>query len=621
MKLKKLTLALFAGSALALTGCVEDGKDGVPGPQGTAGIQGEQGAAGTAGVDGKNASGQVIFLERVGRTASQGFDTSAAEITAYDKVSDRIFVVNAQNGKIDVFNNLTASTPTLAQSLELGVLINGFDNTIAVADVKEPNSVAVNGDLIAVAVANADKTKNGWALFLNRSDLTVVRVVEVGALPDMLTFTPDGAKVLVANEGEPALDYSVDPEGSVSVITLADYSVVTISFTDFNEDGSRFDQLDLTKIVLDGYSATNTGNKATVAQSFEPEYITVSDDGAKAFVALQENNAIAVINLANNTIDKIFGLGFKDHSIPGNEMDAGDEDGPGGEPKVNIRNWPVKGIYMPDAIDSFTYNGKTYLITANEGDSREDWLNKITNQASCEAAGYYFRGNECLDEVRVKHLVSRAGLTLGADLTGLDSDDNLGRLKASYHTTRIMNGNSRADGTDKSEPINTIYAYGARSFSIWDTETGEQIFDSGSDFERITANRYGVNFNNNNTVNSGDSRSDDKGPEPEGVTVGKINGYTYAFIGLERIGGVMVYDISNPFAPSYVQYVNNRDFTKDPDGTDTTYTVDAGDFGPEGIEFIPATDSPDGKNYLIVANEKSGTNAIFEIKTTNIAAE
>ena len=525
--------------------------------------------------------------------------------------------------KIDVFNNLTAAQPTLAQSLDLGTLINSHDANIAIESVKEPNSVAIHGDLIAVAVANADKTQNGWALFLNRSDLTVAEVVEVGALPDMLTFTPDGSKVLVANEGEPAVDYSVDPVGSISVITVADFSVATIGFTDFNEDAtnSRFSELDLTKMVLDGYSATNAGNKATVAESFEPEYITVSDDGAKAFVALQENNAIAVINLADNTIDKIFGLGFKDHSIPGNEMDAGDEDGPGGEPKVNIRNWPVKGIYMPDAIDSFTYNGKTYLITANEGDSREDWLNEVSDETSCVAAGYYFRGGECLDEVRVKHLNSRAGLSLGGDLTGLDSDDNLGRLKASYHTTRIMNGNSRSDGTDKSQPINTIYAYGARSFSIWDTETGEQVFDSGSDFERITANRYGINFNNNNTVNAGDSRSDDKGPEPEGVTVGKINGYTYAFIGLERIGGVMVYDISNPFAPSYVQYVNNRDFTTQPDGTDTTYTVDAGDLGPEGFKFVPAVDSPDGKNYLIVANEKSGTNAIFEIKTTNIASE
>jgi DNA-binding beta-propeller fold protein YncE len=473
MKLKKINLALALTGAMSfgLVGCVDDGADGAvgpQGPQGEQGIQGPQGEQGSAGAAGQNASGQVIALERVGRTASQGFGVSAAEIVAYDKARDRIFVVNAQSGKIDVFNGLTAAQPNLHSSLELAQMLVTDGKATNVSEVGGANSIAVYGDLAAVAVQAEPKTDNGWVIFLNLSDLSFNHAVAVGALPDMVTFTPDGSKVLVANEGEPSLDYSIDPEGSVSVITMADFSVVHIDFTDFNEGSSRFSELDLTKIVLDGYSPNADQNfRATVAQSFEPEYITVSEDGSKAFVALQENNAIVVINLADNSIDKIFGLGFKDHSIPGNEMDAGDEDGPGGTAKVNIRNWPVKGIYMPDSIDSFTYNGKTYLVTANEGDSREDWLENVTNQASCEASGYYFRSGSCLDEVRVKHLVSRAGLTLGPDLTGLDTDDKLGRLKASYHTTRIMNGNSRTVGTDKSQPINTVYAYGARLTRIF----------------------------------------------------------------------------------------------------------------------------------------------------------
>lgn len=605
MKMTKLSLAIgfSIGFISLLSGCGSDGKDGI---------------SGTAGKDG---AGQVIALEKTGRTLSRGFLVGASEIVAYDKKTNRIFSVNAQSGQIDIFNDLTATTPALHSSLNLAQLL--VDNTVVANTglVGGANSVAVSDRYIAVAVQANPKTDTGWVVFLNQADLTFARAVSVGALPDMLTFTPDGTKVIVANEGEPSDNYAIDPEGSVSVITVADFRKVDIGFTDFNVGGSRNSELNLTKMIIDGYSATNPGNKASVAQSLEPENIAVSEDGAKAFVSLQENNAIAVINLANNTIDKIFGLGFKDHSIPGNELDAGDEDGSemagsSTKAKVNIKNWPVKGAYMPDSIASFTYNNKTYLLTANEGDSREDWLSRVTNQASCIAAGYYFHGGACLDEVRIKHLVSRAGLTLGAELTTLTADDKLGRLKTSYHTTRIMNGNNRADGTDKSKAINTVYAYGARSFSIWDATTGEQVFDSGSDFETITANRYGVHFNNNNQANEGDSRSDDKGPEPEAITVGQINGHTYAFIGLERMGGIMVYDISNPFAPEYVQYVNARDFSQQPGGNATTYSPDVGDLGPEGFKFVSEAASPTGKNYLIVGNEVSGTTTVYQINVT-----
>lgn len=605
MKLKKMSLAigLVIGSASLLTGCVNDGKDG---------------ALGAAGKDG---AGQVIALEQTGRTLSRGFLVSASEIVAYDKKTNRIFSVNAQSGQVDVFNDLVAATPALHSSLNLAQLL--VDNGVVANTglVGGANSVAVSDRYIAVAVQANPKTDTGWVVFLNQADLTFARAVSVGSLPDMVTFTPDGTKAIVANEGEPSANYAIDPEGSVSVITVADFSKVDIGFADFNVGGPRHSQLDLTKMILDGYSATNPDNRATVAQSLEPEYITVSEDGAKAFVSLQENNAVAVINLANNSIDKVFGLGFKDHSIPGNAMDAGDEDGTetagsSTKAKVNIKNWPVKGAYMPDSMASFTYNNKTYLVTANEGDSREDWLSQVTDQTSCVAAGYYFNGGVCLDEVRVKHLVSRAGLTLGAELATLTTDDKLGRLKASYHTTRIMNGNSRTTGSDKTKAINTVYAYGARSFSIWDATTGEQVFDSGSDFETITANRYGVHFNNNNEANAGDSRSDDKGPEPEAITVGKINGHTYAFIGLERMGGIMVYDISNPFAPSYVQYVNTRDFSQQPGGDATTYSPDIGDLGPEGFKFVSAAESPTGKDYLIVGNEVSGTTTVYQINVT-----
>lgn len=566
------SIFLLSASAVLLNGCSD-------------GDNGESGA---------NGSGQVISLLELGRTESQGFAVSAAEIVAFDKGNQRVFTVNADSGAIDVFSASNLALPTLLNNINLKQML--ADEAI-VADVNlvgPANSIAVSSTYVAVAVEANPKTDNGWVVFLNLSDLSFASAVQVGALPDMLTFTPDGSKVIVANEGEPNIDYSIDPEGSISVISLPEFSLTSISFTDFNEGESRNSELPSSKMVIDGYNAT-------VAQSVEPEYITLSKDGSEAYVSLQENNAIAVVDMDTMTIDRIFGLGFKDYAIPGNELDAGDKDS-----GVNIKNWPVMGIYMPDTITNMTFNGKTYLLTANEGDSREDWLENVTDQASCESKGYFFEGGGCHDEVRVKDLVGDAGLTLGSALVGVDNDENLGRLRASYHTTFSKNG-----GT-----VDKVFAYGGRSFSIWDVETGTQVFDSGSDFERITALRFGEDFNNNNDENGAESRSDDKGPEPEALAVGTINGHQYAFIGLERMGGIMVYDISNPFAPSYVQYINNRDLTIEP-----SELTDAGDLGPESIQFVSADDSPNSNPLIIVGNEVSGTTTIYQVDVTLLQDE
>ena len=566
------SICLLSASAVLLGGC-SDGDNGITGADG---------------------AGQVISLLELGRTVSQGFAVSAAEIVAFDKGNQRIFTVNADSGAIDVFSASDLSAPSLLNNINLKQML-ADEAIVTDANLVGPaNSIAVNNTYVAVAVEANPRTDNGWVVILNLTDLSYVSAVEVGALPDMLTFTSNGSKIVVVNEGEPNDDYSIDPEGSVSIISLPEFSLTSISFTDFNVGGSRHSELPTNKMILDGY-------QASFAESVEPEYVTIASDGSEAYVALQENNAIAVIDMSSMTIDRIFGLGFKDYSIPGNELDAGDKDS-----GVNIQNWPVMGIYMPDTITSMTFNGKTYVLTANEGDSREDWLENVTDQASCETSGYFFEGGGCHDEVRVKDLVGDAGLTLGNALTGLDNDENLGRLRASYHTTFSKNGST----------VDKVFAYGGRSFSIWDAETGTQVFDSGSDFERITALRFSEDFNNNNDKHDGESRSDDKGPEPEALAVGTINGHQYAFIGLERMGGIMVYDISNPFAPSYVQYINNRDFS-----VAVSDSTDAGDLGPESIQFISADDSPNSKPLIIVGNEVSGTTTIYQIDVTRLQTE
>jgi len=583
---------IVSASLLLLSGCADDGQDGT---------------------DGANAYSQSISLKQVATYQSGVFDESAAEIVAYDHLNNVTYVVNAHNKKVDVIDNADIATPVLKSSIDIAT---DFANAGILGAVGDANSVALHNGLIAIAVAAETKTDNGWIAFYKASDLTLLSAVEVGALPDMVTFTPEGSKVVAAIEAEPSEDYSVDPEGEIAIIDVTwDGSVLStrlteLNFQAFNLGGERYSELSTDKLVIDGYSATNPGHTATIAQAFEPEYVAISEDGSQAFISLQENNAIAVVNLASKSIEKIIGLGFKDYSIPGNEMDASQKDG------VNIQNWPVKGIYMPDSIATISYNDKTFILTANEGDDRQDWLDNVTDQAACEAAGYFFGddgdGARCIDAVSAKDfyeadnftLVNSEGNLFAPVNGGFGEDNELRRLKFSYHTTAKMNA-----GTE----FEKLYAYGGRSFSIYDAQTGEQVFDSGSFFETKTAQLYGDDFNNDNAENTGDDRSDNKGPEPEAITVGQINGHTYAFVGLERMGGVMVYEISNPYSPEFVQYLNNRDVTVE---FDETNFADAGDLGPEGFDFVPADKSPNGKPMLIVANEVSGSTTYYQIDVT-----
>jgi len=573
MELRKSLLGTaILASVLGLAGC--DGDDGADGAPGT--------------------SQTLIELNVLGTYQAEGevFDESAAEIVAHDPANQRLFVVNALASTIDVLDINDPSLPVKLSTID------------ATAEGAAANSVAVYGDLVAVAIEAENKQANGKVVFYNSTDLNKAGEVEVGALPDMVTFTRDGMKVLVANEGEPSDEYTIDPEGSVSIIDLsngvASATVTTAGFTDFNAD-----QADLEAAGLRVF-----GPGATLAQDMEPEYIAVSIDNTKAWVALQENNAVAELDIAAGEITAIVPLGFKDHSIIGNELDASNRDS-----GINIRNWPVKGMYMPDAITSYGYNGKTYYITAIEGDSRDydGWT----------------------EEFRMADLTLDPASDLSA-ITNLLEDENLGRLNTSStmgisngcNPSQLpadlgdLNGDSNVDVDDVKFYVennceyDTLYSYGARSFSIW-SEDGKRVFDSGSEFERITASLIPDNFNGNNDENSFDNRSDDKGPEPEAVTVGTINGQTFAFIGVERVGGIMVYNVTNPQNPEFVQYLNNRDFSVSQEDLEAGM---AGDLGPEGLAFIAAEESPNGKPMLAVGNEVSGTTTFYGIDVIELTA-
>jgi hypothetical protein len=553
MRLAAVTAtAVFLGGALA--GCEgDDGRDGAPGTDGQDGIPGIAGPAGTGEV--------LLDLNVIGRYSSGVFDESAAEIVAHDPSSQRLFVVNSAAVTVDVLNLSDPANPVLLDTID------------ASAEGGAANSVAVSNGVAAVAIEATVKTDPGKVVFYDTLTLAKISEVTVGSLPDMLTFTPDGNAVLVANEGEPNVGYTIDPEGSVSVIDVSGgFAAPTVATADFSAFNASIDELRASGVRI-------YGPGATVAQDLEPEYIAVAPDGLSARVVLQEANAVAVLDLSDISapvITDIVPLGFKDHMIIGNELDPSDRD-PQGDPQVRIRNWPVFGMYQPDAIAAYQFNGRTYYITANEGDDRDDFL--PTEEGS-----------------RIKDLVLDPVAFPNA--AELQADSALGRL-----TVTTFDGDIDGDGQ-----FEELYALGARSFSIW-AEDGAQLFDSGSDFERITAQRFPNNFNASNSSNDPESRSDNKGPEPEGVVVGELAGRTFAFIGLERIGGIMVYDVTNPQRARFVQYVNPRDFSKDPESE----LALVGDLGPEGLAFISAEDSPSGAPLLVVGNEVSGTTAIYQI--------
>jgi len=473
---------------------------------------------------------------------------SAAEISAYDVGSKRLFTVNGNVGAIDIQDISNPQAPILVK-------------TVSLKHLGGPTSVAAAHGMIAAAVAASKKSEKGHVVFLDSTG-KILNTVQVGYEPDMVTFTPDGKRLLVANEGEPVQDYSFDPPGSISLIDVAEgpdgitaANVMELGFEQFNSQRKSLDS-----------SIRIFGKNATVSQDLEPEYIAVSADSKTAWVVCQENNAIAVVDLEAKKVTKLIGLGFKDHSLDGNWLDVSDED-----EKIRIRPWPVKGMYQPDGIAAFEVDGKTWLVTANEGDQRE------------------YTGFS--EKVRVKDLKLNPAVFPQAN--ELQKKRNLGRLQV---TSAL--GDSDGDGQ-----FEEIYSYGGRSFSIWSADV-EQVYDSGDQFERFLAAQHPDHFHSDHESLNFDDRSDNKGCEPEGVTIGVVDGRPYVFIVLERIGGVMVYDVSSPQAPIFETYVNTRNFA---DGT--------GDSGPEGVLFLAPEKSPTGRPLLIISYEISGTTRFFDIQS------
>lgn len=594
-KFKYGFLALLISAAL--TGCGLDGDDGSQGEQGPAGPQGEQGDPGQDGTDGSDGQDASlgVSMDIVARSflGAQG----AAEIVQFHADTQTIYATNGANNTIAVISATTIPTEAMADPINTtnltatSITLPADVGGVALGGL---TSIAVSGDLMAVAVPAATKTDNGYILFyngLNASAPAYLDAVEVGALPDMVTFTPDGGKVLVANEGEPSDDYTVDPEGSISVIDILASgepaeSAQMVDFTAYNGMEAELMAQGMMFPNPAGRTINGVAITSSVAKDLEPEYITTTND--TAYITLQENNGVAVLDLEELTVE-VIGLGVKDWSDYNIDVQ---EDG-----MVSFGQYDgLYGVYQPDTISHYSWKGATFLITANEGDARE-YIFSAADEATCLAVGgLEFDEGECLaytDEVKVEDLTAEAGSML-EDL----------QMNGEANNLRVTTGMGDADGDGE---YDAAYAYGARSFTIWD-QNGLVVFDSGDDLERITASIHGAQFNNGDDENAGDSRSENKGPEPEAVTVGMIGERTYAFVGTERMGGIFVYDITNPYDVQFAEYAINRNLTEGLTAGDVI-----GDLAPESLVFVSADDSPSDTPLLLIGNEVSGTVSVWQI--------
>jgi len=499
-----------------------------------------------------------VMLQLLSSYSTGAEGTNSAEIVAYDSGSQKLVTANSIANRLDIIDFSNPASP-------------GPINSISLTALGGINSVDVRNGFIAVALQGTNPQDSGRIAFFDMTGALVSQVT-VGAMPDMITYNHAGTKVYAPCEGEPTLaTYAQDPEGNIAVVDISggipSVTNANVTLINFNSFDSQLATLRAAGVRLYGNNGT-----ATVSQDLEPEYITISDDDLTAWVTLQEANAIAKLNLLTNTVTAIIPLGKADHSLVANGLDASDQTS-----GINIANFPVKGMYLPDAITHMNIGGTNYIFTANEGDARADF-GALNNEES-----------------RI------SGLTLDptvfVDQNILKSNVFLGRLNATRRT-----GDTDGDGD-----IDEINVYGSRGFSVWD-ENGVLLFNSGNLLEKIIANHptFSAMFNASNTSGavSVKNRSDDKGPEIEGVAVANIDGDHLLFASAERIGGVFIFNIDNPMSPRYVGYYNNR-----------TVATNGPDRGAEGIIYISAEESPNGNPLLLLANEITSTLSIYQVNT------
>ena len=372
--------------------------------------------------------------------------SSSSEPAAYDPRTKRLFVIRKpESGPsprgVAALDISDPSSPTE----EFFIDVTNIDPP----DLFVATFVAVRNTVLAVATENVDETASGRVAFYSTTDGHLLAdPVEVGVQPSGLAFTRSGRQAVVVSTGE--ADNDVDPIGSVSVIDIrrSGQRLVTAVRTDdlssFNDKG--------TELVEAGVRIF--ASSESVAQDLEPDSVAISHDSRTAYVTLPANNAFAVVDIDAAKVTEILPLGSKDHGQAGKGLDASDRDD-----TINIANWPVKGMYQPDLLAVYRAFGRTYLVTPNEGAERND------------------------DE-RVKDLELDPASFPNADV--LQENENLGRLKVTTAQLEGQVGDENQADPDGDGRVNELFSFGGRSFAIWTTD-GRLVFDSGDDFEQVTA--------------------------------------------------------------------------------------------------------------------------------------
>jgi 2',3'-cyclic-nucleotide 2'-phosphodiesterase (5'-nucleotidase family) len=491
--------------------------------------------------------------------------TGGAEIPAYDPASKRAFT--SSNSGIQVIDLTNPAAPTFISTIAPASLGVAGLTSNDVSSITMRKGTGGNPNLLAAGIISSPKSALGYVVFLNPATGALLGSTQVGANPDHIAFSPDGTKLLVANEGEldavnaaPTVIASDTTVGSVSIISVpASITGVPTSLPTTTADFTAYDS-QAAALSAAGVRIFAGGKPST---DFEPEYFAISADSTKAMVTLQEANAVATLDIATATFTSVVPLGKKNFAT--GRHDFSDADGAGGARLVNPTTGnPVYGLYMPDAVASYSASGQTYYITANEGDDRNDWLNPDETILLSNAA-------YDLDD------------TVFPNEAALKSNAALGKLT-------VCNSPGLRGDTDNDGDIDEILSYGGRSFSILDS-TGAIVWDSGDMIENIMASQFPANFD--------DGRSDNKGSEPEGVTIATLGARTYAFIGLERSHMTLMFDVTNPAAVTFAGGLART-----------------GDLNPEGLVVVSAGDSPTGKPLLLVASEVSQTLTVFELNQT-----
>lgn len=496
----------------------------------------------------------------------------AVEQSTYDPENKILYVVGGSI--IHAIDIQDATNPTIVYYREV--------------DHVDITDVEFCGGYLFVSMHNVRLPEQGRVVVFHSlsssQPMTIKYNITAGPGPDMLAITKDCKTVLVALEGEVYMDNGtvIDPEGGVGLIRIENNMTYKIlNFRYFNTRWSELESKGLHFVYRrDGNAFSN---------DVEPEYIAFNKKETKAYISLQENNAIAVLDLASERIEDIFPLGYK--SWENSRLDASNKDN-----GINIKPWPVLGMYQPDAIQTMEWAGTSYLVTANEGDAKD-----------------FPDFNGFSETVRIKDIVlseNSSVLTWAKEYnkSSIQEKDMLGRLEVSS----LLGMNT--DGS-----YDTLYSFGGRSFSIWNLDTMDLVYDSGSQIEDLHQQYFANLFNANGgksekTVDKTfDSRSDDKGPECESVHVAYIGNKVVIFVGSERPGSIAIFAIDNEVTEPKFQSLWIG--IEETDGTwEELYNRrKISEIDPEDIKYIPPVHSPTGDHMLIVAGTVSGTVSLFKI--------